>query len=93
MRNEDIDPKLIESGVELLKTGQVTFEVSNGSQTQEVTEIVHDPLEAAHYALIQGGYTPEEIVLNHLKLKTTLNRSIQRRVKNWRQLQIERSDS
>lgn len=84
---EDMFPEYVEQGVDVLRAGEITYlAFANQYDTEEVTERIDDPQQAAYYTLCARGLRPEDPVTLDLELVTVLGRAISRKVPKWRDL-------
>lgn len=80
-------PEFVEHGVGILRTGEVTYMISDGIETEETTEQdINDPLQAAYFTLMARGLRPGDNLAIESKLYMALGRAIARKVPNWRRL-------
>ena len=85
---EEIDPEIFRIGPAILTDGEVSIKLDD----IPTILVVHDPYEAARLALLDVGYTPDQLSRESglQGIQTMAARLIRDEVTNWRELMQER---
>ena len=85
---EDIFPEYVEQGVALLQRGEVTFTDFDGRETEEVTERIEYPNDAAYFTLRSRGLRSEDVLTTERRLVTALAIAIEDQLPYWNVLRV-----